>query len=120
MDIELKEKSRRTVPAGGTLKKNGMRALIVALAVAAMSTTWSIATPTAAATEPQQFGDWILRCEAKGEGQEACETHFHDAKGPGEKIEDRTDEWCNGSQNEGPRNCKVAEQRAADDVDLAQ
>ncbi len=76
MDIELKEKSRRTVPAGGTLKKNGMRALIVALAVAAMSTTWSIATPTAAATEPQQFGDWILRCEAKGEGQEEiCYIH---------------------------------------------
>jgi len=61
------------MPAGVARKIKKMRTLIAALTIAAMSAAWSIAAPTTAAAEPQQFGDWFLRCEARGEGQgELC------------------------------------------------
>ena len=69
-------KSGRATLAGTAWKTISSRTLIAALALAAMSTAWSIAAPAAAATEPQKFGDWFVRCEARGEGQgELCYLH---------------------------------------------
>ena len=69
-------KSGRTMPSGAARKIIKMRTLIAALTIAAMSAAWSIAAPAAAAAEPQKFGDWFLRCEARGEGQgELCYLH---------------------------------------------
>ena len=69
-------KSGRATLAGTAWKTISSRALIAALALAAMSTAWSIAAPAAAAAEPQKFADWIMRCEARGEGQgELCYLH---------------------------------------------
>ena len=64
------------MPSGAARKIIKMRALIAALTIAAMSAAWSIVAPAAAAAEPQKFGDWFLRCEARGEGQgELCYLH---------------------------------------------
>jgi len=69
-------KSGRAMPSGAARKIIKMRTLIAALTIAAVSTAWSIAAPAAAAAEPQKFGDWFLRCEARGEGQgELCYLH---------------------------------------------
>ena len=66
-------KSGRAMPAGAARKIIKLRTLIAALTIAATSAAWSIAAPAAAAAEPQKFGDWLLRCEARGEGQgELC------------------------------------------------
>ena len=71
---QRRERKRGRATLGGTAWKTiSSRTLIAALALAAMSTAWSIAAPAAAAAEPQKFGDWLLRCEARGEGQgELC------------------------------------------------
>ena len=66
-------KRSRAMPTGVARKIIKMRILIAALTIAAMSALWSIAAPTAGAAEPQKFGDWLLRCEARSEGQgELC------------------------------------------------
>jgi len=71
-----KEKSRRAMFAGTARITIHMRAMIAALTIAAISVAWSISVPAAAASEPKKFGDWILRCEARGEGQgELCYLH---------------------------------------------
>ena len=77
MATERRErKSGRTMPAGVARKIIKMRTLIAALTIAAIGAPWSIAAPAAAAAEPQKFGDWLLRCEARGEGQgELCYLH---------------------------------------------
>ncbi len=74
---QRRERKRGRATLGGTAWKTiSSRTLIAALALAAMSTAWSIAAPAAAAAEPQKFGDWLLRCEARGEGQgELCYLH---------------------------------------------
>ena len=64
------------MPAGVARKVIKLRSLIAALTIAAMSALWSIAAPSAAAAEPQVFGDWLLVCEARSEGQgELCYLH---------------------------------------------
>ena len=69
-------KSDRAMPAGAARKIIKIRTLTAALTIAAMSAAWFIAAPAAAAAEPQTFGDWLLRCEARGEGQgELCYLH---------------------------------------------
>ena len=69
-------KHGRDIPAGAARKIIKIRTLIAALTIAAVSAAWSIAAPAAAAAEPQKFGDWFLRCEARGEGQgELCYLH---------------------------------------------
>ena len=64
------------MPAGVARKVIKLRSLIAALTIAAMSALWSIAAPSAAAAEPQVFGDWLLACEARTDGQgELCYLH---------------------------------------------
>ena len=64
------------MPAGAARKIIKILTLTAALTIAAMSAAWFIAAPAAAAAEPQTFGDWLLRCEARGEGQgELCYLH---------------------------------------------
>ncbi len=76
MKTECREKITSTALGGVARKTIKLHVLITALVIAALSTTWSTTAPVAAATEPQQFGDWVLRCEAKGEGQgEVCYIH---------------------------------------------
>ena len=66
-------KNGHTMSASVVRKIIKMRVLITALAIAAMSAPWTIAAPAAASTEPQKFGDWFVRCEARSEGQgELC------------------------------------------------
>jgi len=74
MAAEFRErKGGRAMPAGVARKIIKMRALIAALTIAIMSAPCFISAPAAAATEPQRFGDWFLRCEARSEGQgELC------------------------------------------------
>ena len=69
-------KSGCAMPAGAARKIIKIRTLTAALTIAAMSAAWFIAAPAAAAAEPQKFGEWLLRCEARGEGQgELCYLH---------------------------------------------
>ena len=68
--------SDQAAPAGAMRKPMPERALIAALAIIAVSAAWFATAPTAAAAEAEKFGDWILRCEARGEGQgELCYLH---------------------------------------------
>ena len=68
--------SDRAAPAGAMRKPMPERALIAALAIIAVSAAWFATAPTAAAAEAEKFGDWILRCEAREEGQgELCYLH---------------------------------------------
>jgi len=69
-------KDGHAMPAGVARKVIKLRSLIAALTIAAMSALWSIAAPSAAAAEPQVFGDWLLACEARTDGQgELCYLH---------------------------------------------
>ena len=62
----------RDCPARNSIN---LRILIAVLAIVAMSAVWAVITPVSAA-EPQQFGDWILRCETPGEDKaEVCYLH---------------------------------------------
>ena len=74
MAAECRERmGGRAMPARVARKIIKMRTLIAALTIAVMSAPCFISTPATAATEPQKFGDWFVRCEARSEGQgELC------------------------------------------------
>ena len=75
MSVARGEQNGLTRLAGGTWKSTYLRTLIAAFAIVAMSQAWSIFAPVAAA-EPQQFGDWILRCEIPANSEsEVCYLH---------------------------------------------
>ena len=66
-------KSGRAMLAGVARKIIKTQTLIAVLTIAVIGAPWSIAAATA---EPKKFGDWLLRCEARGEGQgELCYLH---------------------------------------------
>ncbi|MDA0229051.1 MAG: invasion associated locus B family protein [Proteobacteria bacterium] len=62
---QMRGSTRQGGPAQKSMGLHRMRMLISALAIAAMSAVWFNVAP-ASAQEPQQFGDWILRCESRG------------------------------------------------------
>ena len=69
-------KSGRAMLAGVARKIIKMQTLIAVLTIAVIGAPWPIAAPAAATAEPKKFGDWLLRCEARGEGQgEFCYLH---------------------------------------------
>lgn len=74
MAAECRERmGGRAMPARVARKIIKMRTLIAALTIAVMSAPCFISPPATAATEPQKFGDWFVRCEARSEGQgELC------------------------------------------------
>ena len=66
-------KSGRAMLAGVARKIIKMQTLIAVLTIAVIGAPWPIAAPAPATAEPKKFGDWLLRCEARGEGQgELC------------------------------------------------
>ncbi len=74
MAVKQNDMNDRTVPVSAVRKSFKLQTLIAALVIVVTSLAWFTAPPTAAAAEAQQFGDWILRCETKGEG-ELCYLH---------------------------------------------
>ena len=61
---------------GVARKSLQMRAPILALAIAAMSASWSLTPSPAVAAEPEKYGDWFMRCENAGEESgEVCYIH---------------------------------------------
>ena len=62
---------------GVARKSLQMRAPILALAIAAMSASWSLTPSPAVAAEPEKYGDWFMRCEknADEESGEICYIH---------------------------------------------
>ena len=76
MVVERMIMSCRTALAGTARESIPLRALIAALAITVLSAASFSAAPAAAAAEAEKFGDWIMRCEARGEGQgELCYLH---------------------------------------------
>ena len=74
MAVKQNDMNDRTVPVSAVRKSFKLQTLIAALVIVVTSLAWFTAPPTAAAAEAQQFGDWILRCETKGDG-ELCYLH---------------------------------------------